>query len=257
MSESQENFMNEVGLNILVALLAFIIGYLLGGIPNGVIIGRVFFKKDPRDYGSHNSGGTNSGRVFGKAIGITVIILDIIKAILAFWTVWAILRFSRISSLGDNPLFNYLFDDGVFYNWLTLLGVAVGHCWSPYLKFKGGKTVACYMGAVGGTSWLGAILCFIAFFVPYAFKKGIVSIASLLSGAILCVFEWVMYLICALTHWSGEILMWNFGINGGVYFGWESATIITIIYIILVIRHSANIKRLQQGTEKPVTWPSK
>lgn len=245
--------MKEIWLNILVAFLAFIFGYVIGGIPNGVIIGKTFFGKDPRDYGSHNSGGTNSGRVFGKAIGITVIVLDILKAIVAFWVAWAILRFSGVRSIEGAPLF----DDGVFYNWLTLLGVAVGHCWSPYLKFKGGKTVACYMGAVGGTSWLGGILCFIAFFVPYAFKKGVVSVASLLSGAVLCLFEWAMYLIVALSGWPGTILMWNFGAGGGLYFGWESASVVTLIYLILVLRHSANIKRLKEGTEKPVTWPSK
>jgi glycerol-3-phosphate acyltransferase PlsY len=56
-----------------------------------------FFQKDPRDYGSHNSGGTNVGRVFGKWIGILVIALDMIKCMLAFWSVWAIFAFGRAS----------------------------------------------------------------------------------------------------------------------------------------------------------------
>jgi glycerol-3-phosphate acyltransferase PlsY len=203
MSEIAGNFYERnLGLTFLLPSSHSSLVTVIGGIPNGVIIGKTFFGKDPRDYGSHNSGGTNSGRVFGKAIGITVIVLDILKAIVAFWAAWAILRFSGVRSIEGAPLF----DDGVFYNWLTLLGVAVGHCWSPYLKFKGGKTVACYMGAVGGTSWLGGILCFIAFFVPYAFKKGVVSVASLLSGAVLCLFEWAMYLIVALSGWPGTIL---------------------------------------------------
>ena len=72
--------MENIWGNIAVAVVCFLFGYLLGGIPNGVVIGKVFFHKDPRDYGSHNSGGTNSGRVFGKWIGILVIGLDMIWA---------------------------------------------------------------------------------------------------------------------------------------------------------------------------------
>jgi hypothetical protein len=195
--------MKEIGLNILVAFLAFIFGYLsLAEFPMASSSERPFSAKilaitaatilaAPIQVGflARRSASLSSSSTSSKRL-------------LLFGAAWAILRFSGVRSIEGAPLF----DDGVFYNWLTLLGVAVGHCWSPYLKFKGGKTVACYMGAVGGTSWLGGILCFIAFFVPYAFKKGVVSVASLLSGAVLCLFEWAMYLIVALSGWPGTIL---------------------------------------------------
>ena len=58
-----------IWINIAVAAGSLLLGYLFGSIPSGVIIGKVFFHKDPRNYYSHNSGGTNSGRVFGKKIG--------------------------------------------------------------------------------------------------------------------------------------------------------------------------------------------
>jgi hypothetical protein len=97
------------------------------------------------------------------------------------------------------PLVVAVFDDGVFYNWLAPLGAAIGHCYSPYLKFKGGKAVACYMGLIGGTSWPGFILCWLAF-MPIFLGKKIVSIASLISGGILCVFEWLMYVLVQLRR---------------------------------------------------------
>lgn len=241
--------------NLLVALLCLIYGYFWGSIPNGVIIGKIFFKKDPRDYGSHNSGGTNSGRVFGRKIGIIVIFLDMIKAVIAFWSVWAFLRFSPLRE--NWPLW----DDGVFYNWLVLLGASLGHCFSCWISFKGGKTVACFMATVGATSWVGFILCGFSFMGVFL-KKHIVSKASLVSGAILSIYEWAMYFICSLTGFDGGLFFWNFGKGQGLYYGcwsqgWEPALVVTIIYGILVIRHRANIQRLKNGTEEPINWNGK
>ena len=70
-----------VFLRILFILGSILLGYLLGAIPNSVIIGKLFFNKDPRDFGSHNAGGTNAGRVLGKKAGIIVILLDGIKMV--------------------------------------------------------------------------------------------------------------------------------------------------------------------------------
>ena len=76
--------------NILAAILLIIIGYVFGSIPNGIWIGKIFFHKDPRDFGSGNSGGTNVGRVFGKKIGVLCIVLDCLKIIAPFIVAWAI-----------------------------------------------------------------------------------------------------------------------------------------------------------------------
>ena len=83
-------------LNIGIALACIIWGFLIGSIPTGVIVGKVFFGVDPRDYGSHNSGGTNSGRVLGKKVGILVMVLDIAKTVIAFWTMWLFLHFWQL-----------------------------------------------------------------------------------------------------------------------------------------------------------------
>lgn len=236
--------------NIAAALVCFLFGYFLGAIPTGVLIGELFFHKDPRDFGSHNSGGTNSGRVFGKRIGILVIALDMIKCLTSFWVVWAIMRFSGIREAF------WIFDDGVLYTWLAPLGAAIGHCYSIYLKFKGGKAVACYMGVLGGTSWLSFLLCLLSFMPLFLYKK-IVSIASIVSSAILCLYSWAMAFLVMFAHLDGELFQWNFGLGGGLNYGWESASVLTLICLLLIFRHAANIKRLAKGEEAPLYWPSK
>ena len=60
--------------NIGTVIFLLIFGYLIGSIPNAIWIGKLFFHKDPRDYGSGNAGGTNAGRVFGKGVGVIVIL---------------------------------------------------------------------------------------------------------------------------------------------------------------------------------------
>ena len=66
-------------MNLLIYILCAIEGYILGSISFALIIGKRFFNKDIRDYGSHNLGGTNAGRVLGAKAGVTVIILDMLK----------------------------------------------------------------------------------------------------------------------------------------------------------------------------------
>ena len=118
----------EILWNVLLGLGAALFGYLLGAIPTGVVIGKVFYHVDPRDYGSHASGGTNSGRVFGKRVGIIVIVLDILKAVIAFWACWAIVKFTPIIEA------SWLFDHGDIFPWIASVGVAFGHCWPVFLQ---------------------------------------------------------------------------------------------------------------------------
>ncbi|MBR3675462.1 MAG: glycerol-3-phosphate 1-O-acyltransferase PlsY [Bacilli bacterium] len=236
-------------LNILVVLGCLVWGFLIGSIPTGVIVGKVFFGIDPRDYGSHNSGGTNSGRVLGKKVGILVMVLDIAKTVLAFWTVWLFLHFGPIN-LAE------LFDNGVLYNYLVCVAAAFGHCFSPFLKFKGGKAVACFMAIFGGSSWLGFIISLAVFFTIFlvVFKK-VMSKASLLSGAVLICISGLFYLIDVLTHAEFfNVILWDFGLVGGVRIGWEMLVAEVIVYVLLVIRHASNIARIKKGEEKPLEW---
>lgn len=110
-------------------IISVLIGYLVGSIPWGLIIGKVFFHKDIRNYGSGNLGGTNAGRVLGAPIGILVIVLDAMKAFI----VMAIL--------------NRIYPNAIEY---AGLAVCVGHCFPIFAGFRGGKAVACTYGYLLG-----------------------------------------------------------------------------------------------------------
>ena len=237
-------------INILVALSCIVWGFLIGSIPTGVIIGKVFFGKDPREFGSHNSGGTNTGRVLGKKVGILVMVLDIAKCVVVFWSVWAFLRFGPINVLD-------LFDEGILYCYLAQTAACFGHCFSPWLGWRGGKAVACFMAIFGGSSWFAFIISLIVFFVTFmvVFKK-VMSKASILSGALLTLIAAIFWIVMLIANNSQlfDWAMWNFGFGGGVIFGWEMVIAMAAAYVLLVIRHSENIKRIKNGEEKSLEW---
>ncbi len=237
--------MNAILVNILVAVGCLVGGYLLGSISNGIIIGKVFFKKDPRDYFSHNAGGTNCVRVFGKAVGFTVIALDMLKAVLAVYLAYILLTHTGIASYmrWENG-----YEAAPLYYWLAGAAAGIGHCWPIYYGFKGGKAVACYLGIVAFTSWLGIIVTVVSFGVVFL-KSKIVSISSLISGGCCLLSFMIIAFIQSVSgvYFEG-IFNWAFG-HGGLYIGWEMVVAFAALYAMLVVRHSANIKRLKEGTE--------
>jgi acyl phosphate:glycerol-3-phosphate acyltransferase len=244
--------MNKTLINIAVLASSLLIGYLFGSIPSGVLIGRIFFHKDPRDYYSHNSGGTNSGRVFGKKIGVLVIILDMIKTALPIYALWATLTFS---SLRGYMVWESDYDAAPLYYWLAGLSAAIGHCWPVYIHFKGGKAVSCYMGTNILTSWVE--FCFAGFtYLFIAGKKKIISLASIITSLAGTLTAWIMFILSATIKTAQPFDLyysWGFGFLPLFHFGWEFALVDTLIAPILIFRHKANIKRLRQGTEAKTT----
>ena len=107
------------------------LGYLLGSIPFALVIGKVFYKTDVRNFGSGNLGGTNAGRVLGKKAGISVILCDVFKVVLA---VAIVAQFDREASI-----------------WAGL-AAAIGHCYPVFAGFHGGKAVATMFGFLLSTS---------------------------------------------------------------------------------------------------------
>ncbi len=247
--------MNPIVVNVIVGIAAAIIGYLFGGIPTGVIIGKLFFHIDPRDEGSHNSGGTNVARTISKKVGIIVIICDMLKTLAAVLVVWAILRFT--------PLWDYMIiweiqvgyatigGARVWY-WLCGLAAAVGHCWPIYLKFKGGKAVSCYMGLNTLTSWIQFVLS--GFTYLFAAKKShYISLASMITSIVGTIVAWTIFILQVTVKFNWDILLWSFGFGAAenlfIKYGLEYAIANTIIAILLILRHSTNIQRLKNNTE--------
>lgn len=119
-------------------LAVVIVGYLIGNIPNGVLMARLFGWRDPRRHGSGHTGGLNSARSAGFAAGVLVMLLDILKGLLAVWVAQRIL---------PEPVS------------IPLAGIAAvaGHNWPIFLGFRGGMGLATGAGALGG-QYLPAVL---------------------------------------------------------------------------------------------------
>ena len=197
-------------------LAAILIGYLLGSIPFALVIGKVFYKKDIRNYGSGNLGGGNAGRVLGKKAGLAVMTMDILKVTFAIFL---------ISLLTENE--NVMI--------LAGLAAAAGHCFPVFAKFKGGKAVATMYGFLFGMAVIGGYSILI-FFLP------------------LCVFLLVLYLwkIIALASVVSAISNTIFiyvTIENKMMF-----TASCIFTIVMIIRHRKNFERMLKHEENKISW---
>lgn len=135
-----------------------IIGYLLGSIPSGVLIGKFFYGKDIRNFGSGNMGTTNTFRVLGKKAGFIVLFMDLLKGSLA-----ALLPFFFHSNA--NPM-------------LIALSAIIGHVFPIFAGFKGGKAVATSAGALLVYNWKFFLLAW-AIFIITIFITSMVSMGSI------------------------------------------------------------------------------
>ena len=194
-----------------------ILSYLIGAFPSGLIIGKLFFKKDIRQYGSGNTGATNSFRVLGRPAGFIVTFLDIFKGfITVFFPLWL--------SVHADGVISTFFTNGLIVGLFAILG----HVYPIYLKFNGGKAVATSAGVVLGVNpILLLILAIIFFSVLKIFKY--VSLSSIIA-AISCVIGSIIIHDYILLAVSG------------------------IVSIILIIRHKSNIVRIFKGEEPKIKW---
>ncbi|MGZ9486228.1 glycerol-3-phosphate 1-O-acyltransferase PlsY [Staphylococcus epidermidis] len=201
----------------MMIIVMLILSYLIGAFPSGLIIGKLFFKKDIRQYGSGNTGATNSFRVLGRPAGFIVTSLDIFKGfITVFFPLWFPVHADGVIST--------FFTNGLIVGLFAILG----HVYPIYLKFNGGKAVATSAGVVLGVNpILLLILAIIFFSVLKIFKY--VSLSSIIA-AISCVIGSIIIHDYILLAVSG------------------------IVSIILIIRHKSNIVRIFKGEEPKIKW---
>ncbi len=187
-------------------LIAIIIMYLYASIPFSYLIGKVIYKKDITKLGSKNIGGSNLGRTCGSKAFILGFIMDASKGALAV----------VVASL---------FSISVFY---VAPFALLGHSFSIFMKFKGGKGVATACGFVLAYTFWGAVFA-LSIFVLVLYLKKYVSLASLVAiGA---------YLIYAIIF-QDKIY---------VFF-------VIVLYLCIIYLHRNNIKRIKKGTERKITW---
>ena len=185
--------------------------YLIGSIPFGIILAKLFGGVDVRKAGSGNIGATNVARVAGPLPGILTLVLDGLKGVA---TVWLSARFTNDSAL-----------------WMTIAGLfaLMGHCFPVWLRFRGGKGVATAAGMFLALCWPAALGAIGVFILVVLFSR-FVSLGSVSAAAAMPL---LVYLLWAPHHAPPPI----------VTFGAFAAA------MLVVYKHDANIQRLVEGRE--------
>ena len=179
-----------------------IISYFMGSIPFGFILTKIFLKKDIREIGSGNIGATNALRTGNKIIGYTTLVLDILKAVAPV-------------------IYVKIFYQDFLY--IASLCAFLGHVFPIWLKFKGGKGVATYVGILFAINIYFGIIFTISWFVTFFISK-YSSLSSLVGAASIPIY------LLILTQFDQVIFF-------------------TIMFVLIFFTHRENIKRLKNKEE--------
>jgi glycerol-3-phosphate acyltransferase PlsY len=199
-----------------------VLGYLLGSIPCGVIVAKRMAHLNVLELGSRSTGTTNVLRTAGRKAAIIAFAGDLLKGVLAVTFARLIMGHSYVAVgiFGFGPPFGLV---------LAALAAVVGHNWSVFLKFRGGRGVATYFGGMMALSPIAALLGG-EFFIISAFTTRFVSLASLVAVVVTYI---VMILLIVLNHWPLEFLL--YALVGAV---------------VIIFMHRGNIDRLLAGNER-------
>lgn len=200
-------------MTILLHIALFAAAFIIGGIPTGYIIVKLFRKRDIRNCGSGNIGFSNVLRMEGIGLGAIVLIIDAGKAFAAAF--FLSLYYSNV---------------GLFR---MLLGITVilGNSFTPFLRFRGGKGVGAALGVALAINPLAALFALCGFVPAVAFTR-YMSVGSLIAVTIFTVSSFIMYL--------------------SAYNSVYAALFSAMLFTALVARHISNIKRLIHGQENKI-----
>lgn len=212
----------------ILSIVFLILSYLLGSIPFGIVIGKKITGIDVREHGSKNIGTTNCIRVLGKKVGFTVFFFDVLKGALVIILVKYV--FERVGIMDK-------FIPYIFYGIAAILG----HLFSIFLKFKGGKAVACSLGVVIALTPIPAISCLLVFGLVFVLT-GYVCLCSSFAALTVAVTCWILY-ACGYTG-SNAFIEYLCG-RPDLF----TAIPYTVIACILIIKHRTNFIRLYHGQE--------
>jgi len=182
--------------------LIILVSYLFGSIPFGLLLTKIFLKKDIRKIGSGNIGATNVLRSGNKILGYSTLVFDILKAVLPILYI------------------KFFMND---YLYISALSIFIGHVFPIWLKFKGGKGVASYLGILCCLDIVTALIfgvVWISVFILFKFS----SLSSLLASLVIPIFHFF------------------YNSNSDYYFYF-------MMFILIFFTHRENIKRLRNNTE--------
>lgn len=189
-------------------ILVAVIAYLIGSIPSGLILGKLFWHTDLREHGSHNIGATNAWRTLGKVPGIAVFIADSLKG-----QAGVLLGLSFVGT----PLAAVI--GGLF--------AIIGHSFSLFLRFRGGKGVATSLGVLTMLMGNVTIVVFLIW-LAIVYTTRYVSLGSVIAGLLTPI-------LAAAFEYPAEYLIFAM-----------------IAAALVILRHRENINRLVHGTENKI-----
>jgi len=198
----------------MTSVLVLVAAYLIGGIPFGYVLVRLMTGKDIRNSGSGNIGATNVLRTTGRAAGVLTLILDIAKGAFAVW-------------LADRLLNGSLF-------WMSAAAIAVmaGHAFPVFLRFRGGKAVASFVGAFLYLTPVPLLATIFVFVVTVAASR-FISLGSVVAAGLFPLAVWL------IEHPP-----------------WYVLAAAAIAGAFIVVRHRANIDRIRAGSESVFSFRS-
>ena len=206
----------------LILFLIFIICYLIGSIPFGLILTKLFDNNDLRNIGSGNIGATNVLRTGNKTLALLTLILDLSKSFIPLFIFFKLYPHPTI-----NDIYNIIIDDKIFLILVFGYFFVLGHCFPIWLKFKGGKGIATSLG----------VILSIDFFI----------------GLCLLTIWILVFLIFKISSLSALISSTSFPIL--IFFKYEKVNLLylsILLTIFVFFTHRANIIRLLKKEEKKI-----
>ncbi len=208
----------ELSTTFLTEIVFIFAAFIIGSIPNGYLLGMLFRKIDVREHGSGNVGATNVFRVLGWKLGLSALVLDILKGLIVVTATRSYFPENTYLILGCGIL------------------AILGHIFSIFLKFKGGKGVATSAGVfIALTPWASAI-ALVGFILTLLLTK-YVSAGSIIASIALVTAQLIIYLNRAVAV--------------------EYLIISIVVAAFIIIKHVSNIKRIINGTENRLSFKRK
>jgi len=201
---------------VLLALLFFVPGYVIGSISSGFLVGKLYRNVDLRKVGSGSTGATNTLRTLGPGAALLVALLDILKGV-------ASVLIARAIYAGPPDL-------EMLAQGAAAVGAVAGHCWPLLLEGRGGRGVAVGFGAIMVIATQAWVVSVIGFALGLVVTR-IVSVASLTAVA------------GALAGYAALTAA------GVITFQWGAVGFLIVAAMIIIYRHRANIGRLMRGAE--------
>jgi glycerol-3-phosphate acyltransferase PlsY len=196
------------------AVVAVVVGFVAGSIPFGLVLALAFGRTDIRTAGSGNIGATNVARVVGKKLGVLTLVLDALKGALPIVGAAELVVTSTPEA-------------GALLGGLVGLAALLGHCFTPWLRFRGGKGVATGLGMLVALHPEVAAYGLLAFAVAFVASR-VVSVSSLTAAVV----------VVAALVWRGPVNV--------------TLAPMLLALLVIVVRHKENIDRLRRREELKV-----